>query len=175
VGATGAASVTGSLIFGIGTQTNNRTGGAQVYEIDQYGNFPQVVYNGVTYTSPNNGSFIDSGSNAIYISDATTLASTGIIECPGDFAGYYCPASAIPFTVTVQGANSVQSAVQFSIANASQLFSSGLAAFNELGGDSGTGPSTDYVDLGLPFFFGRSVFVGIAGANTTYPNGFWAF
>ena len=43
--------------------------------------------------------------------------------------------------------------------------------------------STDYVDLGLPFFLGRSVFVGFAGTTAydsqdqlvTYPNGYWAF
>jgi hypothetical protein len=144
VAATGAVSVTGSLIFGIGTQSNNSIGTAQVYEIDEYGNFPQVVYNGVSYTSPNNGSFIDSGSSAIFFSDASSLASTGIIECRGELLGYYCPVLTIPFTVTAYGANRVHGAVQFSIANASKLLSSGFAAFNDLGGDSGTGPSTDY-------------------------------
>jgi hypothetical protein len=175
IGAGGAASVSGSLIFGIGTQSNNGIGSAQVYEVDAYGNFPQVVFNGVAYTSPNNGSFIDSGSNGIFFSDAASLASTGIIECSGENAGYYCPASTIPFTVTVYGANNVNGAVPFSIANADNLFNTGFAAFNNVGGDSGTGPSTDYVDLGIPFFFNRSVFVGIAGTNSAYPNGFWAF
>lgn len=175
VPATGAASVTGSLIFGIGTQSDNSTGTAHIYELDEYGNFPQVVYNGISYASPNNGSFIDSGSNAIYFSDATSLASTGIVECSNEFSGFYCPTTTIPFTVTAYGANGVSGAVVFNIANAAALFNSGLAALGDLGGDSGTGASTDYVDLGLPFFFGRQVFVGIAGSNNTYPNGYWAF
>jgi hypothetical protein len=175
VAISGTPSVTGSLIFGIGTQSNNAIGSAQVYEIDAYGNFPQVVYNGTTYSSPNNGSFLDTGSNAFFLSDAHSLASTGIVECGGNLSGYYCPAAIIPFTVSLYGANNVEGAVQFSIANASSLFSSGYAAFNDVGGDSGTGPSTDYLDLGLPFFLGRSVFVGIAGSNTSYPNGYWAF
>jgi hypothetical protein len=55
------------------------------------------------------------------------------------------------------------------------------AVFNDLGGDSVTGgsPSTDSWDLGLPFFLGRTVFVGIAGtampAGVNAPNGFVAF
>src|ERR1035438_9359383 len=69
VTANGAPSATGSLIFGIGTQSNNAIGAAQVYEIDAYGNFPKVVYNGVTYTSPNNGSFMDTGSTGIFFFD----------------------------------------------------------------------------------------------------------
>ena len=175
VSATGAASVTGSLIFGVGTQTNNQIGSTQVYEVDEYGNFPKVVLNGVTYTSPDNGSFIDTGSEVIFFSDATSLASTKIVECTGEFEGLYCPASTIPFTVTPYGANNVHGTVQFNIANASALFNTGNAAINDMGGDSGSGPATDYVDLGLPFFLGRQVFVGIAGSNSSYPNGFWAF
>jgi hypothetical protein len=68
-----------------------------------------------------------------------------------------------------------------SIDGADSLFSgcSGCAAFDNLGGASGEGLSTDYFDLGLPFFFGRSVFVGIAGTTTpnnmTAPNGYFAF
>ncbi len=177
VAAGGAPSVTGTLIFGIGTQSNNALGSAKVYEIDGYGNFPQVTLNGVNYMSGQNtfGGFIDSGSNALYISDATTLASTGIVECAGNLQGYYCPASTVQLTPTVFGANSVSAPVQLSVANAATLINSGNAVFNNVGGDSGIGLSTDYVDLGIPFFLGKSVFVGIEGTNATYPNGYWAF
>jgi len=65
--------------------------------------------------------------------------------------------------------------VQCSVANALRLFNTGLAVFNNLAGDSGVGPSTDYLDFGLPFFIGRPVFVGIAGSNSSYANGYWAF
>jgi uncharacterized protein DUF3443 len=174
-GAGGAPSVNGSMIFGVGTQADNSIGSAQIFEVDQYGNFPQVVFNGTTYASPNNGSFVDTGSNGLFFSDAASLASSGIVECNGNFVGYYCPSSTLSFSVTVQGTNGVQTAVPFNIANAANLFGTGQAAFSNLGGDSGTGPSTDYVDLGIPFFFGRTVFLGIAGTNRLYPNGFWAF
>ena len=53
----------GLLIFGVGTESNNALGSATLYALDANGNFPQVVYNGITYTS---GGFLDSGSNALY-------------------------------------------------------------------------------------------------------------
>ena len=175
VPASGAASVTGSLVFGIATQADNALGSAKTFAVDQYGNFPQVIFNGVTYASPGNGSFIDTGSNAYFISDASSLSSQGITECPTSLSGYYCPASPVSLNVSVSGANGAQATVPVSIANASTLLNGGFAVFNNIGGDSGTGASNDYVDLGAPFFLGRSVFVGIAGATAGYPNGFWAF
>jgi hypothetical protein len=48
-----------------------------------------------------------------------------------------------------------------------------------LGGDSGTDTATDYFAFGLPFFFNRSVFVGIGGTTVpngaTAPYGYWAY
>src|SRR5208282_965890 len=61
VGATGAATVSGSVIFGIGTKTNNALGAAKVYTTDSLGHFT-TTYGGVPYS----GSFIDSGSNGYF-------------------------------------------------------------------------------------------------------------
>jgi hypothetical protein len=71
--------------------------------------------------------------------------------------------------------------ISLNINNAATLFSTNNAVFNDLGSDSVSGgtPSTDFWDLGLPFFLGRTVFVGIAGtampAGVNAPNGFVAF
>jgi hypothetical protein len=170
VPAVGAATASGSLIFGIATQSNNALGSAQIYATtaDEY--FTST-YNGIQYSN----SFIDSGSNALYFLDSTTL---GNIDCPAN-PGFYCPASTLNFTVTNTGANGTTGQLTFSITNADALFKTGFAAFNDLGGDSGTGRSSDYFDFGVPFFLGRNVFVGIAG--TTVPNGesapygYWAY
>jgi hypothetical protein len=171
VPAGGQATASGSLIFGVATQSDNALGEAQIYATDSYGNFT-TTYNGVAYSQ----SFIDSGSNAIDFLDSATL---GNIDC-SDNPGWYCPASTLNFTVSNTGYNGVgQGSVEFSIANADTLFKTGFAAFNNLGGDSGSSIATDYFDFGLPFFFGRSMFVGIAG--TTVPNGvsapygYWAY
>ncbi|MGD0696278.1 MAG: DUF3443 family protein [Terriglobia bacterium] len=180
--AAGQGTVAGSLVFGIGTETcplgapatciPNGPGSTQVYALDQYGNFSTVLFNGVTYSSPNNPGFLDSGSNALFVSDAATL---GISDCTvsGTDIGYYCPGSTLNLSLTLTDLNGVSSGpVPLSIANALSLFSGGgstFAAFNDLGGDSGTGPTTDAFDFGLPFFFGRNVSIGVMG--TTPPNG----
>jgi len=167
----GAATATGSMIFGVGTQSNNALGSAQIYAVDAYADFT-TTYNGVQYSN----SYIDSGSNILYFLDSATL---GNIDCTGNDAGFYCPPSILNFTVTNTGTNGTTGQVTFSIANAESLFSSDNAAFNDLAGDSGTDQSSDYVDFGIPFFFGRNVFVGIAGKTVpngaSAPNGYWAY
>lgn len=188
--ALGAANgtVSGSLIFGIGTQTDNAfASSATVYALDEYGNIPAFTYNGVSYTSPTNFSVLDTGSGAFLFLDANTLASSGIREC-ADAPGLYCPSSTVPFTVTVSGAINTPGTgtITFNIMNADALFNTNNAAFNDLGGDSGTSPANDFFDIGLPFFFGRSVYVGMmpgvfAGetaapsAATSATYGYYAF
>ena len=184
--AAGQATVAGTLTFGINTQTNNAIpGSATAYEIDNYGNFASALFYGVSYTTANSGgSFLDSGSNALFVSDPATLTSlsaqtgvTSVVNCTDN--GYYCPSSTLNLSLGLEGVNSTSpTTVSFSIANADSLFlaNAGNAALNNLGGTSGgTGPSTDSFDLGLPFFFNRTVFVGIQGTSTSYPNGYWAF
>lgn len=163
---TGATTATGSMIFGIGTQSDNALGTAQVYTTDNSGNFT-ATYNGNSYSN----SFIDSGSNGLFFLDATTLASAGIIECVGADAGFYCPASTVSFTATNRGANLTSAPVTFKIANADTLFLSPNSAFNDLGGDN---PNS--FDYGLPFFFGRNIFTGIEGQNSPGGQGpYWAY
>ena len=166
----GAATATGWMIFGVGTQSNNALGNAQIYAVDASDDFT-TTYKGVPYGN----SYIDSGSNITYFLDSATL---GYIECT-DYQGFYCPASDLPIQVTNTGANGATGQVNFTIRNADSLFSSGNAAFDDLGGDSGTGASSDYFDFGIPFFFGRSVFVGIEGRTVpngvSAPYGYWAY
>jgi len=191
-GASGSSSVTGTMYFGINTQSNNQMTTQTAYELDDYGDFGQATYDGVNYTSlTSGGAFIDSGSNALYILDAgllTTDAGVTVNNCTDN--GYYCPNSTINLSITLQGStgNSVAGNGNISIANADTLFSGNEnAAFSNLGGAScvaSTGSpcsaSTDFLDFGLPFFFGHPIFVGIAGSTVqnlpfSNANGFWAF
>jgi hypothetical protein len=172
----GQATATGTLTFGIGTESNNAIPNtATVYELDDNGNFASTVFNGVTYQS---GGYLDSGSNALFVSDYATITSvTGVstVDCADN--EYYCPSSPLTLNITNYGYNGTSGEVNLSIYNADSLFSANptFAAFNDIGSDSGTDPSTDYFDYGVPFFFGQTIFVGIAGTSSTYPNGYWAF
>jgi hypothetical protein len=162
VASTGAPTASGSVIFGIGTQSNNPLGSAKVYTTDANGNF-STTYQGTAYP----GSFIDSGSNGLYFLSASTL---GIPEC-SDNPGFYCPASPVNYTATNIGTNGSTGAVSFTIDNADTLFNTGDSAFNDLGGDN---PGS--FDWGLPFFFGRTVFIGIESQSSPGGTGpYWAY
>lgn len=150
--ASGAATVNGSLVFGIGTQANNSLGSAAVFTLDNSGNFT-TTFKGTPYTQ----SFLDSGSNGLFFLDSAT---TGIPECTGSNTGFYCPSSTQNLSATDQGTNGTTATVNFSLVSADTL-SATANAFNNIGG-----PSPNSFDWGLPFFYGRNVFTGIAGQNT---------
>jgi len=186
--AAGEATATGTITFGIGTESNNAVTTQKVFELDDYGNFESATYQGVQYTSTNSGgTFIDSGSNALIVSDETTLNTSDCLV-DGIDIGLYCPSSPpLNIALTLAGSNNASTVVSLSMGNALDMFSANpsFAAFNDLGEAScvpSTGSpcnaSTDEWDLGLPFFFNRPIFVGIAGATTGSPdeaNGYWAF
>jgi hypothetical protein len=165
----GAASVSGSMIFGIGTQSDNALNGAQAQAVDGFGNFT-TTFNGTKYSS----SFIDSGSNGLFFLDAIT---TGIPNCSRPETGFYCPNSTVNLTAINSGPNpnartaTISTNVAFSVANAAVLFNSSNSAFNDIGGSN---PGA--FDWGLPFFFGRGVFIGIESQSTPAGAGpYWAY
>ena len=162
IGVSGAATVSGSLIFGIGTQSNNGLGKTVVYTTDDLGNFT------TTYADNSYSSFIDSGSNGIFF---LSSAATGISNCPSEDSGFYCPSTTLDLNAQNMGQNGVSGNVSFNIADAEQVFSNGNSAFNNIGG-----PDSDTFDWGLPFFFGRNVFVAIDGQDTPAgPGPYWAY
>lgn len=159
-------SVTGSLVFGIGTQSNNALASATIYDVDGFGNFI-TTYKSVAY----NQSFLDSGSNGLFV---LTSSLTGMPTCPdADF--FYCPTSTQNFSATTEGAtNGSSGTINFSIANADNLFNNNPSAFvfPTLAGPN----SLSGFDWGLPFFFGRNVFTAVEGMQTSGGSGpYWAY
>jgi hypothetical protein len=160
----GEATASGTLYFGIGTQTNNGLGSATVYTTtgssSPYGaGLLNVVYKGVTLPV----SFIDSGSSLYFFIDTT------ITPCPasGDFNGFYCPNPPLNLSPTIQGINGASVAGPFTLYSAQTQLSSTNAVVPGVGGN----PSVFYpninfsnsFDYGLPFFYGRSVYTAIEG------------
>jgi hypothetical protein len=144
---TGAPSVTGTLVFGIGTQSNNALTGVQSYTSDPYGDL-NGNYNGATVQA-----FLDSGSNAYFFGDSSLTA------CGSNYSGFYCPSSAQTRSITLSGLNLATTSVSIGILSAATLFGNGgNYAFNDLAGQIGGNTS---FDLGLPFFYGRHVYYGI--------------
>ena len=159
----GQVSVAGSMIFGIGTQSNNALNAARVQTVDSSGNF-STTFNGVKYSK----SFIDSGSNALFFLDAAT---TKLPACSNQAKGFYCPTTQTSFTAITTGINGVAWQIPFNIANALTLFTSTSNAFNNVGG-----AQANVFDWGLPFFFGRNVFVALEGTNAAGTIGpYWAY
>lgn len=155
----GTSSVTGSLILGIDTAPNNSSAGFARYQANSNGFF-STNFSGQKLTQ----SFIDSGSNGYF------LPNPGWNEC----GGFYCTGEYTANTATVEAALGPASApVCFSIGDATTLFNSGNAALSDIGADVGFSTSFDW---GLPFFYGRSVLVGLEGKGSNLGIGpYWAF
>jgi hypothetical protein len=125
-----------------------------------------TLFNGTTYAD---AGFLDSGSNGYLFPD------NSIAACPNTSTanGFYCPSSTVNLPASNRGTNNSSGRVNFSIANAVNLFSDGPsdAVFSDPGG-----PTTNYFGRGLPFFYGRNVFTAIEGTNA--PGGtapYWAY
>jgi hypothetical protein len=157
-----APSVTGSLVFGIGTQSNNALGSATVYTADPTVLNFTTTYSGTTYTDE---SFLDTGSNGYFFPSTIT-------QCGNQAPGFYCPSTTMNLSATNLGTNGASGTVDFSVANALTFFEDTPDfAFGDLGGTFSGG-----FDWGLPFFFGRNVFVAIQGQSA--PGGtapYWAY
>ncbi|HSF67567.1 MAG TPA: DUF3443 family protein [Nitrospiraceae bacterium] len=164
VPASGLPSLTGSLILGIGTASNNQPSGVTVLPTDSSGRIV-THFDLSPSTSIQQPGIIDSGSNVLFFSDS----SISIPLCTGALSFLYCPTSPLHFSAVNTGSSgSPSSSVNFQIANPMPLLSSGQAAINNVGGPA-VFPGT--FDWGLPFFFGRTVYVGLSGKTSVLGTG----
>ena len=164
VSPSGASSLSGTLYFGINTQPNNQFASSTLLTTSATG-LVSTVFQGKTLGS----SFIDTGSNGIYFD------SSSIPLCSGaGRTGFYCPATSTLLTATLVGRNGVTAPVSFSIDNATLLFAAGVKPV--LPTLAGSINDARIFDWGLPFFYGRKVFIGIEGQTSTLGTGpYYAF
>jgi hypothetical protein len=161
----GQATMTGTLYFGIGTQTNNALGSATILTTTPSTSSAGVglltaVYNGVSLDE----SFLDSGSNAYFFVDRAIPNCT-----QSQLKGYYCPTSAETLSPTLQGQNGVSVSAAFTLNNAQALLSTNNSVFPGIGINPNlVGTLSAYprsFDFGLPFFYGRNIYTAIEGRN----------
>lgn len=162
--AQGNTSLSGALMFGVGTRANNQLTTSNGLSTSFNGNVTTVMTGKAMSRS-----FIDTGSNALFFD------STALPLCPGSAAiRFYCPTARLNATATLIGTNGATLPVTFAVDNALTLFASPLkAVLPTLAGNLGDPQGFDW---GLPFFYGRRVFFGIEGETSPAGTGpYYAF
>ncbi|SDG18156.1 DUF3443 domain-containing protein [Paraburkholderia phenazinium] len=156
VASSGAASLSGQLVFGIGTQSNNGLGSAQVIGVSTSNGTFKTVQNGTTYAS----SIMDSGSNGLF------FQTSGLPVCASPNTAYYCPNSTEQLSAVIEGVNGANSAVSFEVGDAATLSQAdtGDSAMPLLAGPAYV--NSAIFDWGLPFFYGRNVYVAVEQEST---------
>lgn len=158
----GLPSVVGTITFGIGTQADNSLTAMTVLPLTTSSSRlgPGVLT--VTYKAKDlTQSFFDSGSNDYFFIDTTLPPCTdaGLIA-------FYCPTTPTAISATLTAANGVSVGTAFTLYSPRDVAATANAA-------PGLGinptlvkpplPFANSFDLGLPFFFGRTVFTAIEG------------
>ena len=165
--ANGDATVQGELIFGIATQTNNGlpATGLTVLGTDASGDFKATYYTSTTVLP----ALIDSGTDSYAFNDPALAVCSS-----GSFVGYYCPVGAPLARSAVNsgvGANNASSTVDFAIQDPT-TFVANATAFTGLAG----GPGSSHFFWGMPFFYGRQVYLGIeARVAGIYTGPYYAY
>jgi hypothetical protein len=164
VAPSGASSVNGSLILGIGTQSNNSPTGVATYLIDPSSGNTTTTFDGSTYDG-----ILDTGSSGLFFPPG----ASALPSCPAPKDQWFCPTSAMNLSALNTGAlSSTSGTVSFTIANFDDFSSSSNNVSATIGGPM----TTTYFDWGLPFHFGRTVYIGIEGTSSSLGQGpYWAY
>ncbi|WP_412022642.1 DUF3443 family protein [Burkholderia cepacia] len=141
VSSNGQATATGTLTFGLPDLT-----GKTVMTSTTTGDV-SASFLGRSVTA-----FFDTGSNAYFFNDSSQTVCTRNTQ-------FYCPASTAAYGATLTGQNGVSGNVSMSVANADSLFANpSTFAFNNIAGPFG---SSAWLDIGMPQFYGRTIYFGM--------------
>jgi Protein of unknown function (DUF3443) len=152
---TGATSAIGSLVLGIGTQANNVPAAVNTYPTDSVG---EII---TTISSSTYSAIIDTGSNGFFFTPPSAIQ---LPNCASPNQSWFCPSSPVTINAINAGASgSPSSPVSFEIGNFSNLVSSNNKVFSNIGANT-----PDKFIWGLPFYFGRNVYVGMEGKGGPY-------
>jgi Protein of unknown function (DUF3443) len=166
---TGQATANGTLVLGVGTQVDN--------DPTTYSANPRLIVNlnpadplfasttadGQTYSE----FAADTGSNAFYFTDSN------LAKCPSIFSPilpspWYCPMLPRNIGVQVAKTGGSQWPFQLYVRDESTLAATQNLALNDLAGDLG---DPALFIAGLPFFYGKQVYIGYAGKTSSLGSG----
>jgi len=162
VASAGAVTLSGSLIFGIDTQSNNQSGIQTVLTVNGNAELT-MTFNGQILAN----SFIDSGSNGIFFADGS------IANCTTTDTSFYCPGNTLALGLSIQGANGVMvNNLTFGVGNAQTMLNTHptFNVFPQLAGSLPTTLSGTF-DYGLAFFYGKRVAVAVESNKTSVGTG----
>lgn len=163
----GSAQVTGALILGINTQSNNispQTSGSspQMLALDDMQRFALYAA-GVSY-----GALMDSGTSV------NTLPTTDAQTCGASAPQAYCPSSVVMQTIQLAAASKPDCIFEtnLSIGNWLTLLATGFPAINNIASRTPSTVKSAGVQaiLGAPFFYGRRISFSIDGEPVRLPN-----
>lgn len=153
VESSGSSVASGYLIFGIGTASNNQPGGGVRVMALTANRYFTTTFQGRTLTK----GFVDSGSNGWFFDTPSYLPCVSASQ-------WYCPTNT-QAAQAIASSGGQSSTVNFSVANAQQLFNNTAAhAYSNLAGPIGDSAAFDF---GLPFFYGRMVYTAIEAQTIT--------
>ena len=148
---------TGYLVLGLGTSTNNASKPTNVFATNSSGAIMSTVA-GTSGTA-----WIDSMNqiNAFY--------DKSLALCSND-PELYCPSSETQISATIMGTSGSPSvALTFPVGNGQTMMDSPQVTTDDFASPDFAGAQNSPIFWGLPFFFGRTVYVGIAG-KTVFTN-----
>jgi hypothetical protein len=119
-------------------------------------------------------SFLDSGSNTMAFQPSAAMASK-LPDCGSNGSGFFCPSDSMQYSATTLAFDgSSSSDVSLMIGNALTLYNTGNMVFMEIADNLHDGGQS--FDWGLPFFFGRNIYVGLEGKSSSLASGtYWAY
>lgn len=157
----GASEGVGAVVLGVDTEANNDpnfiSSGDAYHCVESSSSAFFTNYKGQQIWQ----SIADTGSNMLFFQDsslpqcALTLFTTG-----------YCPNPEVNLTASVHGNTGTPQALSFTVGNGAALYDSGNSAFDDLAAPLEITGGIDF-DWGLPFFFGRSVFITYGSSSST--------
>jgi hypothetical protein len=156
----GSETLSGYLIFGIGTLPNNEPTGEETFSSNLSAHV-ETELAGRMYRS----SFLDTGSNGLFF--------PGQDFSWGQHRGFFSMEENSKVSAVMRGLerSAKSRTISFSLHDAKELFKLKKSVYVNLGGPFGRG-----FDWGFPFYIGRRVFSGIEDRSSILGDGpFWAF